>query len=81
MRQRIIEKLTVGLHPEYLEVIDESQQHIGHVGAKPEGETHFRIKVKCKSLQEKSMVERHRVIYSLLTSELKGGVHALVIET
>jgi BolA protein len=80
MRQRIIEKLTLGLHPEHLEVIDESHQHIGHAGSKPEGETHFRVRIKCQALAGKNAVDRHRAIYALLSAELKEGVHALAIE-
>lgn len=80
MRQRIIEKLTLGLRPERLEVIDESHQHIGHAGAKPSGETHFRVRIKCQALGGKNAVERHRAIYALLSAEFKDGVHALAID-
>ena len=41
--QDIETKLTESFQPASLEVIDESSQHAGHMGARPEGETHFRV--------------------------------------
>ena len=37
----IEQKLQQALSPLSLAVIDESNQHAGHVGARPGGETHF----------------------------------------
>ena len=41
--QTIETKLTRALDPVDLEIVDESHLHAGHVGARPEGETHFRV--------------------------------------
>ena len=43
MQVRLIikKKLEEKFNPSQLNVIDESHLHKGHVGAKPEGETHF----------------------------------------
>jgi stress-induced morphogen len=38
-------KLTEALAPTQLAIVDESQRHAGHAGARPEGETHFRIEI------------------------------------
>src|SRR5262249_22954407 len=42
---QIREKLIAALNPMQLQVIDESHRHTGHAGARPGGETHFRIEV------------------------------------
>ena len=42
VRLIIIEKLEEKFNPSILNVIDESHLHEGHVGARPEGETHFK---------------------------------------
>ena len=73
-------KLKTDLRPSFLSVIDESNQHIGHTGANPEGESHFRIKISSTALEGKSRVDQHRMINAVLAEELKSRVHALAIE-
>ena len=41
--ETIKKKLVEAFDPTRLDVIDESHLHAGHVGARPEGETHFRL--------------------------------------
>ena len=41
--ETIKKKLVEAFEPTSLDVIDESHLHAGHVGARPEGETHFRL--------------------------------------
>jgi BolA family transcriptional regulator, general stress-responsive regulator len=78
-RNRITKKLTEGLEPTALEVIDESHQHQGHAGHREGGETHFRVVVVSPSFAGKSRVERHRMVNALLAAELTERVHALAI--
>ncbi len=79
--ERIRRKLTDGLAPERLEVVDESAKHAGHAGARPEGETHFRVAVVAAAFEGKSRVERQRMVYALLAEELEERVHALALAT
>ena len=65
---------------EPLDVIDESHLHAGHVGARPEGETHFRLIISSKFFSGKTRIEKQRAIYRVLADELSGPVHALSIE-
>lgn len=67
-------------HPESIAVIDESHLHAGHAGARPGGESHFRVKIVAQAFAGKSRLERHRVINEVLIEELSGRVHALAIE-
>ncbi|HZS63755.1 MAG TPA: BolA family protein [Xanthobacteraceae bacterium] len=75
----ITRKLTETFAPESLSVVDESDQHKGHAGHRPGGQTHFRVYIVSRAFQGKSRVERHRMINSVLAAELAGGVHALAI--
>ena len=78
-RDRIAEKLTEAFTPIRLVVIDESHQHAGHAGARPGGETHYRVHIVAQAFAGKSRVERHRMVNETLSAELKGGLHPLAI--
>ena len=77
--QNIEDKLREALAPSSLKVIDESHLHAGHVGARPEGETHFRVEVVAAAFADLSRVDRQRMIYQVLADELAGPVHALSV--
>ncbi len=72
-------KLIEAFEPLALSVVDESAKHAGHAGARPEGETHFRVDVVSNAFSGKSRIECHRMINTLLQAELADRVHALAI--
>jgi BolA protein len=77
MHERLVERLA----PTALEVIDESADHAGHVGANGTGfGTHFRVRIASPLLTGKPRVARHRLVYDALQEFLDAGVHALAIE-
>jgi len=80
VREVITAKLGEAFAPASLDVIDESDRHVGHAGYRAGGETHFRIHIVSEAFRGKSRLERHRMIYNTLADELKAGVHALAIE-
>ena len=77
---RIRAKLTEAFRPDALEVVDESHQHKGHQGHRPEGNSHFRVRITAPAFAGQSRVATHRMINEVLADELSGGVHALAIE-
>jgi BolA protein len=79
IKETIEEKLTTTFAPEGLAVIDESDQHKGHAGHRPGGETHFRVHIVSEAFRGKSRLDRHRLINVALADELRNGVHALAI--
>jgi BolA protein len=79
--QTITAKLTDAFAPVSLEVIDESHQHAGHAGARPDGESHFRVKIVADAFRAKSRVEQHRMVNAVLAEELRDRVHALAIQS
>jgi BolA protein len=70
-------KLTERFAPVRLELVDESQRHAGHLGARPEGETHFALTIVSADFAGMSRVARQRLVYEALAAELAGRVHAL----
>ena len=81
MKERITRKLTDGLSPLALEVVDESQKHHGHSGWREGGETHFQVRVVSARFAGMTRVQRHRIVNDLLADELKERIHALALET
>ena len=79
MQERIAAKLGAALSPLRLEVIDDSAKHAGHGGARPGGETHYTVEIVSAAFAGKSRVQRHRLVYDALTSEIADGVHALAV--
>lgn len=78
--QTITAKLKKAFQPSLLEVVDESHRHAGHAGARPEGETHFRVKLRAEAFRDLGRVERHRLVNACLAEELRTRVHALSVD-
>lgn len=79
MSDTIHRKLEAAFAPSELSVTDDSARHAGHAGHRPEGETHFIVKIVSSAFAGLSRVERQRRVYAALDQELKATVHALVV--
>ncbi|MCS6779920.1 MAG: BolA family transcriptional regulator [Geminicoccaceae bacterium] len=79
VREEIERRLRAALHPERLEIVDESARHAGHAGARPEGETHFKIVVVSPAFSGLGRLERQRRVHALLADLLRARIHALQI--
>ncbi|MFA7429145.1 MAG: BolA family protein [Rhodospirillaceae bacterium] len=96
-RDRMEAKLTAALNPQRLAILDDSHRHAGHgdrIAALKEqgagdghapidggGETHFRVEIVSSAFEGKSRVERQRMVYAIVDSELRERVHALQLKT
>ncbi|MDO5705700.1 MAG: BolA family protein [Paracoccus sp. (in: a-proteobacteria)] len=67
------------LNPQFLEVLDESEQHRGHAGWRDGGQTHFRIRLISNEFQGRSRIERHRMVHAAL-GDIVPRIHALALE-
>ncbi|PPB81237.1 BolA protein [Albidovulum inexpectatum] len=76
----IRQRLEQAFHPEFLEVLDESERHRGHSGWREGGQTHFRVRMKAAALSDQSRIGRHRAVHRALGDELMGRIHALALE-
>lgn len=81
VQDTIRRKLTAALKPVRLDIADESHRHAGHAGARPEGESHFRVEIVAAAFEGLSKLERQRLVYGVLAEELARDVHALALET
>ncbi|GGG21051.1 hypothetical protein GCM10010964_06570 [Caldovatus sediminis] len=58
-------------------IVDDSGRHIGHAGARPEGETHYSVRIVAPGFAGLSRVERSRRVHAALGAEFGTGLHAL----
>lgn len=78
--ERIRRKLAA-LQPTRLMIHDDSARHSGHAGARPGGESHFRLEIVSLAFTGETRVARQRRVYALLADELRAGLHALQLTT
>ncbi len=62
-----------------LEIIDESDQHIGHAGAR-DGRGHFRVRIVSSTFADQPALARHRAVYAALGDLMTTDIHALAID-
>ena len=74
-------KLNAALTPTRLRVVDDSGRHVGHAGARPEGETHFVVEIASPKFSGLGRVARQRLVYGILAEEFAAGMHALALTT
>ncbi len=80
MEEVVSKKIRSALDPVHLELEDESASHSGHQPFQNPA-SHFRAVIVSAHFKDKSLVERHRMVYDLLKEELKGAIHALALKT
>jgi|TARA_R110002096_G_scaffold405911_2_gene604067 BolA family transcriptional regulator, general stress-responsive regulator len=76
---KIKDTLTNALHPKFIQVLDDSQAHAGHEGAKSGG-GHYYLTIICDEFNNKSRIQRHQVVYNALGDMMKSEIHALSIK-
>lgn len=67
------------LEPVALELVDESAQHAGHAGARPGGNTHWRLTIVSSRFAGQPTIARHRMVYQALGELMQNPIHALAI--
>jgi len=75
---KIRERLAT-LDPVVLELVDESAQHAGHAGARPGGDTHWRLTIVSPRFAGQPTLARHRMVYQALGELMQHPIHALAI--
>jgi BolA family transcriptional regulator, general stress-responsive regulator len=76
-RIKLITAALQNLNPTHLQVLDESDKHIGHEGAKS-GLGHFKIIIKSDEFIENKLYN-HKLIYAALGPLMKTDIHAIKI--
>jgi len=75
----MLRRLNSALIPSRIELVDDSEQHRGHGGYNPAGESHFSLVIESAAFTGKSRLERQRMVYAALGDLMKERVHALSI--
>lgn len=68
------------LEPTRVALVDDSENHRGHGGYNPAGESHFSLAIESAAFTGKSRVERQRMVHRALGDLLDSRVHALSIK-
>ena len=76
----MLRRLHSSLSPSRVELNDDSEQHRGHGGYNPAGESHFSLTIESAAFTGKSRVERQRLVYKALGDLMDERVHALAIK-
>ena len=72
--------LTDRFAAQHLDIKDESERHSTHTGARQKGGGHYQMTIVSLQFEGKDLLERHKMIYAALASELKGEIHALGVK-
>ena len=83
MKRKInIENLILKIFkPEFLSVIDVSEQHRGHKNFKEGIESHFEIIIVSEKFTNLSRIKRHRMVNRILKEEFLSDLHSVVLKT
>jgi BolA protein len=79
--REMLERLEKSLHPARVMLRDDSEQHRGHGGYNPAGESHFFLSIESAAFAGLSRVQRQRLVYKALGELMDERVHALAMET
>ena len=77
--EMIRERLTNCLQPTELDIVDESARHAGHAGA-ASGGGHFIVTITASAFQDKTLIQRHRLVYDAVDDIMHREIHALSIQ-
>ena len=77
----IRQKLSEALTPSRLDIVDDSARHAGHVGARPEGESHFIVEIASGASQVFPGSLASAWSTGCSKDELRTDVHALALKT
>jgi BolA protein len=72
IKNRLLEAFTF----EHLEIIDESAAHAGHSGAMQSGGGHYSAILVSPVFHEKTLIQRHQLVYRALGDLLRTDIHA-----
>ena len=72
-------RITDALNPTELEVIDNSSAHAGHAGMQSGG-GHYHVIIVADAFLDKSLVQRHQLVYQALGDMMKQDNYAIGID-
>ncbi len=79
IRVEMEQRLQAAFAPTELEVVDDSNSHIGHAGHDGSGESHFNVRIRSADFKGKSRVQQHRAVHQAL-GDIVPRIHALALD-
>ncbi len=77
-RAELIRTRLAALAPQELNIVDESHMHVGHASAGGGG--HFAIEIVSSAFADKTLIQRHRLVYDAMGDAMQSEIHALSIK-
>jgi BolA protein len=77
--EKLKSRLQEALAPIQLEIIDETAKHAGHAGA-ASGGGHYILHIVASAFQDKSPIQRHRLVFDAVGDMMHTDIHALSIQ-
>ncbi len=71
-------KMKDNLAAVHIEVEDDTWKHVGHAGAATDG-GHFTVLVVSPKFEGLNSLDRRRLVFNVLQSEMQGEIHALTV--
>lgn len=65
------------LKPDFINIINNYHKHINHEGSKKGG--HYELIIVSSVFENKTKMERHRIVNDILKNLFENGIHALNI--
>lgn len=79
MIEKIKKSISLKLDINQIEIIDQSHQHAGH--SQNKGGGHYKAIIISNDFNNKSLVERHRMVYEALGDLMQNEIHAFSMNT
>lgn len=79
IRVEMEQRLSAAFTPTELEVVDDSNSHIGHAGHDGSGESHFNVRIRAAAFKDQSRVQQHRAVHKAL-GDIVPRIHALALD-
>ena len=77
--EKVKAKINKKLDPEQILLIDNSNLHTKHKSF-DSNKFHLKLIIKSEKLKKMEKIDAHKVIFSILSDEMKDTIHALEIE-
>lgn len=79
IKEEMETRLQEAFNPSQLQVVDDSDSHIGHAGHDGRGESHFNVMIRADAFAGMSRVQQHRAVHKAL-GDIVPRIHALALD-
>mgnify|MGYP000331970200 CR=1 FL=1 len=79
IKQEMENRLQEAFNPSHLEVVDDSDSHIGHAGHDGRGESHFNVMIRAEAFAGMNRVAQHRDVHKAL-GDIVIRMHPLALD-